>query len=601
MKTNGESSKLSLISFFFILAFIILVLRMCQLQIIRGTEYLQLSESNRLRIINIPAPRGIIYDRNGIPLVKNSPFFYVSLIVEEFDRSNVDVLSEILQVPPHEIIKKLNVTDISPFVPVRLKEGLSLEEVAFIEARRSDFPGLIIEVEVSREYIFADVGSHFIGYLGKLTPAQTKDLEFKDVPPETFVGQWGVEKLFDSSLRGSLGKRIIEVDALGKELRLIQGTPPVKGKDLTVSIDIHLQKEAEKAFGQKVGALVALNPQTGEVLGLVSKPSFDPNLFARGIDYDSWLTLTKDIQTPLLNRALQSQYPPGSTFKIVTAIAGLEEHIISAQTTVDCKGGISYGKWHFGCWRREGHGVVSLHRAIVESCDVFFYEVGKRLGIDKLHDYATNLGLGKETGIELGTERQGLIPNTAWKKENKKLPWFLGETFIAAIGQGYVSTTPLQLAVTMGSIVNGGIIYKPTLTKNALPVVTGETHISSETVEVVKNGLLGVVNEPGGTGWAAQSSITTISGKTGTAQVVSMRGGRQYHGEIFRDHAWFVAFAPYEHPEIALSVFVEHGGHGGAVAAPIAKTAIEAYMSSREEMIHETLSSPLTAEPEHKL
>jgi penicillin-binding protein 2 len=498
-------------------------------------------------------------------------------------------------------MKKINLTDISPFVPIRLKEGISLEEVAFIEARRSDFPGIIIEVEVSREYIFADVGSHFIGYLGKLSPAQTKDQEFKDVPPETFVGQWGIEKLFDSSLRGSPGKRIIEVDALGKELRLIQETPPVKGKDLTVSMDIHLQREAEKAFGQKAGALVALNPQTGEILGLVSKPSFDPNLFARGIDYDSWLALTKDIKTPLLNRALQSQYPPGSTFKIITAIAGLEEHIISPQTTVDCKGGISYGKWHFGCWRREGHGVVSLHRAIVESCDVFFYEVGKRLGIDKIHDYAITLGLGKETGIELGTERQGLIPNTVWKKENKKLPWFLGETFIAAIGQGYVSTTPLQLAVTIGAVVNGGIIYKPTLTKHALPVITGKTDISPETVEVVKNGLLGVVNEPGGTGWAAQSAITTISGKTGTAQVVSMRGGRQYYGEAFRDHAWFIAFAPYEDPEIALSVFVEHGGHGGAVAAPIAKTAIEAYMRTSEEKIHAILGSALTAEPEHKL
>lgn len=601
MKPRGESSKLSFISFFFILAFIILALRMCQLQIIRGTEYLQLSESNRLRIINIPSPRGIIYDRNGIPLVKNSPFFYASLVAEQFDRSNIGVLSEILQVPPHEILKKINVTDISPFVPIKLKEGLSLEEVAFIEARRSDFPGLIIEVEVSREYIFSEVGSHFIGYLGKLTPAQTKDPEFKDVPSETFVGQWGIEKLFDGSLRGSPGKRIIEVDALGKELRLIQETLPVKGQDLTVSIDIHLQKEAEKAFDQKTGALVALKPQTGEVLGLVSKPSFDPNLFARGIDYESWLALTEDIKTPLLNRALQSQYPPGSTFKIITAIAGLEEHAISYQTTADCKGGISYGKWHFGCWRSEGHGVVSLHRAIVESCDVFFYEVGKRLGIDKIHDYAIKLGLGKETGIELGTEREGLIPNTAWKRENKKLPWFLGETFIAAIGQGYVSTTPIQLAVTMGSIANGGILYKPTLTKNALPVVSGETHISPGTLALVKHGLYGVVNEQGGTGRAAQSAITTISGKTGTAQVVSMKGGRQYYGEKFRDHAWFVAFAPYEQPEIALSVFVEHGGHGGAVAAPIAKTAIEAYMGSREEMIQETLSTPLTAEPEHTL
>jgi penicillin-binding protein 2 len=364
---------------------------------------------------------------------------------------------------------------------------------------------------------------------------------------------------------------------------MLQETPPVKGTDMTLSIDINLQKEAEKAFGDRAGALVAIQPDTGEILGLISKPSFDPNLFTKGIDSDTWITITEDKKNPMLNRALQSQYPPGSTFKIVTAIAGLEEGVINPDTKVDCRGGIHYGKWNFGCWRKHGHGVVSLHRAIVESCDVFFYEVGKRLGIDRIYAYATALGLGKKTGIELGNERQGLIPNTEWKLEKKKLPWFLGETFNAAIGQGYVGVTPIQLAEMTSTVANGGILYKPTLIKGAKPIIYGKAKINPENLENVKKGLFGVVNEPSGTGWASRSSLTSIAGKTGTAQVVSSKKGR-YYSEAFRDHAWFVAFAPMEKPEIALSVLVEHGGHGGTTAAPIAKTAIEAYMKSAHSL-----------------
>jgi len=285
----------------------------------------------------------------------------------------------------------------------------------------------------------------------------------------------------------------------------------------------------------------------------------------------------------MLNRALQSQYPPGSVFKIVTAIAGLEEGVISPETRVDCRGGIDYGRWHFGCWRKHGHGVISLHRAIVESCDVFFYEVGRRLGIDKIYAYATSLGLGRKTGIELGRERQGLIPNTNWKLENKKHPWYLGETFNAAIGQGYVAVTPLQMAVMTSTIANGGNLYKPTLIKDAQPIISGKAKVRPETLEIIKKGLSGVVNESGGTGWAAKSQLTSIGGKTGTAQVVAIKRDSQSLPEKFRDHAWFVAFAPVEKPEIALSVFVEHGGHGGGTAASIAKRAIEGYMNSKNK------------------
>ena len=395
-----------------------------------------------------------------------------------------------------------------------------------------------------------------------------------------FIGQWGIEKLYDGSLRGTPGSRIIEVNALGREIRLLQEKMPIKGRDITLSLDIDLEKEAEKAFGERAGALVAIKPDTGEILGMVSKPSFDPNLFTRGISREKWTAIAENRKNPMLNRALQSQYPPGSTFKIVTAIAGLEERVIKPDTTVECRGGINYGRWHFGCWRPEGHGIISLHRALVESCDVYFYEVGRRLGIDKIHEYATALGLGRKTGIELGRERRGLMPNTKWKLENRKLPWFLGETFNAAIGQGYVAVTPIQLAVMTGSIANGGIIYKPSLLRDSRPVISGRLNIAPEDLETVKKALFGVVNEPGGTGWPAKSDLVPIAGKTGTAQVITQKNASRFVAERFRDHAWFVAFAPVEKPEIALAVLVEHGGHGGGAAAPIAKSAIEAYIKS---------------------
>jgi penicillin-binding protein 2 len=291
----------------------------------------------------------------------------------------------------------------------------------------------------------------------------------------------------------------------------------------------------------------------------------------------------EDPKKPMLNRAIQSQYPPGSTFKILTAITALEEGAIDTSTKADCRGGLNYGKWHFGCWQKKGHGVVSIHRALVESCDVFFYETGKRVGFDKVHDYAVKLGLGAETGIALGRERKGLIPSSEWKLETKKTGWFLGETFINSIGQGYVSTTPIQLAVMTGTVANGGSVYKPLILKDASPELIRKVELRQETLEIVRDALKGVVNEPGGTGAAARSSMATVGGKTGTAQVVGIRKDSKYLSEKFRDHAWFIAFAPVEKPEIAISVFVEHGGHGGSAAAPIAKKAIEAYLLPEEK------------------
>ncbi|MDP3048742.1 MAG: penicillin-binding protein 2 [Thermodesulfovibrionales bacterium] len=581
--SNNSRNRILLASYVIVGLFALFAIRLWQLQVLQGKEYRKISMENMLRIIKIPAPRGIIYDRNGAPLVKNSPHFYASLMPENLKQVNVQYLADILGINAGDIYARINKKGLSPFEPIKLKEGLTFKEIAAIEARRSDFPGLIIDIDMSREYLYGDIGAHLIGYLGKLNPSQSKNPEFKDVPPEAFTGQWGAELLFDRSLRGIHGERIIEIDALGREIKLLRENPPVKGEDLKLSIDINLQKAAEEAFAGRAGAVVALKPDTGEILGLVSRPSFDPNLFARGISYSQWAALIQDKKKPMLNRALQSQYPPGSTFKIITAIAALEEGVITPDTKVTCTGGINYGKWQFGCWKKGGHGTVSLHRAIVESCDVYFYEAGKRLGIDKIAEYARKLGLGSETGLQLVKERSGLIPDTKWKHEKRNQQWYLGETFNAAIGQGYVAVTPMQMAQLMSVVANGGLIYRPVMVKaeaQVQPIVSVD--IKPHVLALVRDGLYGVVNEGGGTGGAAKSSIATVGGKTGTAQVVSIRKSSHHLPEKFRDHAWFVAFAPVEKPAIALCVFVEHGGHGGGAAAPIAKLAIEAYLKNEK-------------------
>jgi len=336
----------------------------------------------------------------------------------------------------------------------------------------------------------------------------------------------------------------------------------------------------EDAFGDKAGSLVALKVDTGEVLALESLPSFDPNLFTHGISSEDWKQLIEDKHKPMMNRALQSQYPPGSTFKIVMAVAGLEEGVITPDTKVNCTGGISYGKWTFGCWRHGGHGVVDLHKAIRESCDVYFYEVGKRLGIDRIHKYALGLGLGGPTGLGLQKERTGLIPSTEWKRATRGQDWYLGETFNASIGQGYVAVTPIQLALMTAAVSNGGSVLQPTLIKDPKEIHTrSKMDLNPETLQLLLDGLSAVVNEDGGTARVAASTLVKIGGKSGTAQVVGKKKGLT--GEQFMDHAWFVAVAPVDKPEIALSVFVEHGGHGGSTAAPLAKKAIEAYFLNK--------------------
>lgn len=555
--------------------FFVLALRLWQLQVVERDELRALSEGNRLRKEKVLAPRGIIYDRNGKALVKNSSYFSVALLPDMKEGVDIGLISEFLDVPVDELDARIKAAN-SELDLIKLKEGLSFKETARVEARLSDFPYLTIDVDVSRYYPYGSSMAHLVGYIGRLTASQTALKEFRDVPRKAFAGQYGAEKLFDNTLRGTPGERIIEVDATGRELRVLGYRAPARGGDVTLSIDLTLQRTAEEAFGDKTGALVAIRPVTGEVLALVSRPSFDPNLFSRGISLDKWKKLAGDMSFPMLNRALQSQYPPGSTFKIVTALAALESGAVTPDTKFTCTGVLKLGRYSYGCWKEGGHGVISLHRALVESCDIYFYNAGRRTGIDRIAKYARALGLESKSGLGLVDEKQGLMPDREWKKRTKKKPWYPGDTFIASIGQGFVLVTPFQMARLMAAVANEGRLVSSSILKTDAPAETGESEFRYFTLKAVKDALWGVVNEPHGTARGSKSEITDISGKTGTAQVVSKK--KHVKGGALDDHAWFVAYAPSEEPEIALSVIVEHGGHGGSVAAPIAKKAIEAYL-----------------------
>ena len=579
--------KITIAQFGIAFIFIIFILRLLNLQLIQGGEYRKIDERNRLRFINIPAPRGIIYDRNNRPLVKNIPTFDISIIKEDMpkDPGTLAYLGELIGLSLEEIKSRLSASSTLPFEPFKLKQNVSFEEVAKVAARRIDFPGLRVDVVGGREYIYGTSASHVIGYLGRLGAHQLDNPEYSGIPKESLVGQFGAEKVYDRTLRGVAGKRIIEVDAMGSLIGLHSIERPVQGRDIKLTIDIDLQIEAEKGLGEFAGAVVAIEPDTGDVLALYSAPSFDPNLFRRGIQYDDWQMLTQDPKKPMLNRAIQSRYPPGSTFKIATSLAALEENIVNENTNEYCSGSINYGRV-FKCWKEHGHGSVQLHKAIVESCDVFFYEIGKKILPDTLARYAIGLGLGRETGIDLEGESSGIIPTSEWKRVKRNEKWFAGETLNMVIGQGYVSATPLQMAKFIAAVANDGKSYTPHIRYGDEAAAKKPVNIIAlkpQNVKLVKDALMGVVSEGSGTGKAARSAMVSIGGKTGTSQVIGGDTGRAGLDARFRDHAWFVAFAPEFNPRIAVAVFAEHGGHGATAAAPVAKKVIEAYYRVKAE------------------
>jgi penicillin-binding protein 2 len=583
---------------FLIVVFCFLLIRLWHLQVIEGSEFRRLSENNCVRIRENPADRGMLLDRKGRVLVHNRPSFEVYLVPEDL-KGNPEVrvkVGAMLNMAPDEIRNKLeSQKQRPPFRPVKIKSDIDWNELALLEFNRVHLPGLILEVRPRRSYDYEDLASHLIGYMGEVDENELR--QSKDLPYRMggFIGKYGVEYQWETDLRGVDGGRQIEVDAVGREIRSLRSVEPFPGNNIIFTIDLELQKVAEEAFQDKNGALIAMDPNTGRILAMVSKPSFNPNLFAKNISPEEWKSLIENPHHPLQNKGIQGQYPPGSIFKIITAIAGLESGIITPQTQMTCSGAFTYGDRAFRCWKEGGHGSLNLHRALVESCDIFFYQVGLKVGVDRIAQYAKEFGLGRPTGISLQHEKQGIVPSTSWKEKRFGVPWLSGETVSISVGQSYVNTTPIQLLTLISAIANGGKLYTPQIVervgnsdgnilKEYPPLEVGRVNISEKTLHLIREALKGAVNEPHGTGWACALQGVNVAGKTGTAQVVRMeknfkKGDMERKPLKLRDHSWFVAYAPFENPLISIVVLVEHGGYGGTASAPIAKKVIEKYLS----------------------
>jgi penicillin-binding protein 2 len=577
---------------FVLLVFCFLLARAWHLQVFQGNYYRGMAENNRVRLVEITAPRGFLYDRNGNLLVNNTPSFNLYLVLEDIPdlEDTLGKLSRYTGVSKDELNQRVMAKkNLAPSRPLKIKTDLTLKEAALIEGHFLDLPGVRIEAEVKRNYIHGGLAAHFLGHVGEVSPEQLDQRTYLDISPGSIVGQYGVEKTYDAWIRGKQGQKSIEVDVQGHERRILRVQEPIKGNDLYLTLDLDLQRTAEAALGEGSGAVVALDPWTGDILAMVSHPPFDPNLLSGVLTPAAWEALAEDPRHPMNNRVLQGQYPPGSVFKIVVSTALLETDVIPPSFTVNCSGGLRFGKRLYRDWKKGGHGVVGLHRAIVESCDVFFYEAGRRLGIDTLAEYAKRFGLGRPTGIPLASEKSGLIPTTAWKQTARGEPWYPGETLSAAIGQGYITVTPLQMAMVVSTIATHGYQYQPRILKEmkgpkgslgeSSPVLTGMIELREQTIATLYRALGGVVSEDHGTGRAASTKLVDIGGKTGTAQVV---GARPWMTEEnmprqFKDHAWFVALAPLDRPRIVVVALVEHGGHGGTAAAPIARKVIEEF------------------------
>ncbi|MBX3334317.1 MAG: penicillin-binding protein 2 [Nitrospira sp.] len=568
----------------------LLGLRLWHLQILEGPYYRDLSENNRTRQVLLEPARGLIYDRNGILLANNVSSFSVYVMLEDVKDREVLIqqLSELLGLDPALVRKKMAIKG-SKLLPRKIKDRMTLRDATLVESRRLDMPGVMIQVESQRNYPGGLIASHLLGYVGEISADQLEKPEFDDLHQGSIVGQYGIEKSYDRHMRGTAGQKNVEVDALGHEKKSSVVEKPQAGNDLYLTIDARLQKLAEDLLSEEQGAIVALDPNNGDILAMASRPAFDPNVLSRELTSKQWVEIVQDEGRPLNNRASQGQYPPGSTFKIPMAVAALETKTMSPSSTVHCTGGYQFGRRLYRDWKAGGHGYVDLHEALVHSCDVYFYSIGQRMGIDVMAEFGKDFGLGRPTGVELPSERSGIMPTPAWKQKVKRESWLPGETISAAIGQGFVTVTPLQMASMMATVANDGVNYRPRLVRavmdratgnlQELPAVPrGKINAKPETFRIIKSALADVVTK--GTATRAKSSIVTIGGKTGTAQVAALRTGPEESiPKKFRDHAWFVAFAPVESPKIAVAVLAEHMGHGGAAAAPLAKELIEAYMN----------------------
>jgi len=557
----------------------------------KGNEMRKLSEQNRIRVKKVIAPRGIIYDKKGKILADTRPSFNMYITPEDIKDFNqtVDGLAKLINLDREEILDKLKSSSGFPqSFPVKIKSDITMEEVAKVEVNRVYLPGVSIQIEPKRNYPYGKMMAHMLGYVSEISDEEIKTKEFKSYSPGDFIGRYGLERAYESYLRGIDGEKRVEVDAMGREVRTLDIKDSIPGNSLYLNVDLEIQTTVEKAYEGKKGGCIAVEPKTGAVTALVSRPAFDPNKFAGGISKEDWKAIITDKSHPLQNRVTQGRYPPGSTFKILTALKALNSGIINERTSFSCRGGFPFGNRVFKCWKKGGHGAVSVHRGIVESCDVFFYNVGLKLGIDRIHEIAEEIGLGRATGIDLPSEKNGLVHSSEWKKKTYGQPWYEGETLSVSIGQGAVWLTPVQLLQLSVFVANEGVTFKPQIVNRIVspegkiiktfePVMKTNVKIKKDVIKIIKDGMRGVVNEPSGTAYGSRIQTINMSGKTGTAQSVGEKG------KNLGDHAWFIAYAPAEEPAVAISVLAEYGGHGSSAAAPIAKLIAENLLAPKIE------------------
>jgi penicillin-binding protein 2 len=617
--------RLAIISGLVLLLFLLLFARFYYLQVIQGEHYHTLAEANRISIFPLVPNRGLIFDRNGEILARNFSTYTLEIVPREIPDldATLNELSQIVEITQEDRrrFRKL-MQDSKRFKSLPIRTRLSDEEVARFAANRYRFPGIEINARVLRHYPRGESISHVVGYIGRINDKDLEQLEanneLDNYRGSQHIGRIGIEQSFEKNLHGITGFEEVETDAAGRSVRVISRTPPIPGNDLTLSLDIRLQEIAIKAFGDYRGALVAMDPMTGEILAFVSKPGFDANLFIGGIDHKNWKLLNNSIDRPLNNRALRGLYPPGSVFKPFMALAALELNKRTPKYAISDAGFFSLPgtKRRYRDWKPGGHGMVDLHKSLVVSCDTYYYSLANDMGINNIHRYISQFGLGKKTGIDILGEVSGLLPSPEWKMKRHNQKWYAGDTISVGIGQGYNLTTPLQLTFATTILANKGKAFRPHFVKqvqsNTLDKIEKITtqplyqlDIKPENMELVRNALVDVT-QPGGTAARAGADTAyTFAGKTGTSQVIGIKQGERYDenkiSEYHRDHALFIAYAPAEKPTIALSVLVENGGPGGATAAPIARKVLDYYLLGKEfdTTSEETTDSHIEVAHEH--
>jgi penicillin-binding protein 2 len=582
-------------------AFSVLAIRLWYLQILKGEEFGSLSTNNSIRKTPIIAPRGMILDCKGEIIADIGPSFDLVFYPHQGGDSS----------PPYKRLSEMTQSEEAelkncyerrnrwlPLKPVVLKRGLSRDSVANLETFAVDLPGAVVRIQPSRNYYYGRLFAHITGYVGEIDNKKLSAKKFKHkYKPGDIVGKMGIEDFCEPYLKGVDGGKQVLVDALGREIEVLRKIDEKPGNNVYVNIDLELQQTAWYALGDGCGAVVAIEPATGKILAMVSRPSFDPNIFSEGVTSKEWRRILKDPDHPLENKATRGQYPPGSIFKIITGAAALEEGLVNPSERIFCPGYFNLGRWRYRCWKAPGHGSINFHQALVESCDVYFYTLGKRLGIEDLSKWANRLGFGQTTGLREINESCGLIPEVKGGRHPDGRLWMGGETVITAIGQGQVLVTPLQVASFFAALANNGKRFEPYLIDKITdadgkikhqnsPKFLETLPIKRKNLKIIRDALAGVVNEDHGTGRRAMMRDVIVAGKTGTAQVASQRNNTGEDEDDtpyrLRDHAWFGAFAPMNEPRIAVAVLVEHGGHGGSTAGPIAREVIEKYLAITE-------------------